>query len=288
VNPAQLARAALKPEYLFNPRQALRRLQQVLRPRPGKHEVVTLPWGAPLEVNVADSIGRAVWNLGVYELVVTEALWRLADPGETCADVGANIGHMTSVLAARVGQAGRVVAFEPHPGLRRLLEANVARWPNASAVNVRPEAVAEHRGRGALVLPTDENMGTAHLGQEGVAVDVTTLVDVFGESAPSVMKLDVEGAELSALRGAGSLLRGIRDIVYEDHAPQPSAVAELLRAQGFELWRLRRSLWGPTHDTQLNFASTVWEPPVFLATHDVARATARLGPRGWRCLSRRA
>ena len=61
------------------------------------------------------------------DLAVSEALWRLLDPGALALDVGANIGFMTNLMAWRSGPCGRVLAFEPHPEVFRSLAENVER-----------------------------------------------------------------------------------------------------------------------------------------------------------------
>lgn len=102
-----------KPYYLYRPTQALRRVWAFLRPPLAKElQTVVLPWGWPIRFHSRDVIGRALLRNGVFELPVSEALCRLANAGELCFDVGANIGYMSAVLASRGAQ---VVAFEPMP-----------------------------------------------------------------------------------------------------------------------------------------------------------------------------
>ena len=61
-----------------------------------------------MRIRPADDVGRAIWRLGVYDLPVTELIWRLLDPGDSAFDVGANLVYMTGVMAARVGAQGQV------------------------------------------------------------------------------------------------------------------------------------------------------------------------------------
>ena len=48
---------------------------------------------------------------GIYDLIVTEILWRLINKGEIAVDVGANIGYMTSLMAAKVASSGKVYSY---------------------------------------------------------------------------------------------------------------------------------------------------------------------------------
>src|ERR1051326_7108633 len=78
-----------KPEYVFRPRQILRRF--AIRPKGADDTAeVLLPWGLPFRIRPQEVLGRAIWNTGVYDLAVSEALWRLTRPGETAVDAGAN------------------------------------------------------------------------------------------------------------------------------------------------------------------------------------------------------
>src|SRR5205823_1974821 len=91
----------LKPEYVYRPRQLVRRLLDGRRV-PGSFIDAPLPWGASIRVRTGDAIGDAVLQLGVLDLAVTEVFLRLAEAGETAIDAGANVGYMTALLAHRV------------------------------------------------------------------------------------------------------------------------------------------------------------------------------------------
>jgi FkbM family methyltransferase len=294
-----------KPEYLFRPTQLLRRLQALRAPGLERERTFQLPWGLPLTVDPQDTIGRAVWHLGVYDLLVSETLWRLVSPGELVLDVGSNIGHMASVMARRTGPTGQVIAFEPHPLLFARLKRNLDAW-RAELPGLRLEAravaVGDANRPGHLHIPTtfQENAGTASLleqdagsGDSGstpgrVAVDVRTLdTELPPPLAPSVMKLDVEGGEAAVLRGATRLLAtGLRDIVFEDHGTWPTPPMRLLLDAGYTLFRLHKTLRGPTLVPPESPPETgAWEAPSLLATRQPDRARALLAPRGWHCLA---
>ena len=114
----------IKPEYIFQPKVLWRRLLP-LRRLPEKEFIdYRLPWGMSIRLPAQEIQSAKMWRFGIYDLTVTEALWRLADPGETAIDIGANAGYMTSVLIARVSpkEGGQVYAFEPHPEVFKELE----------------------------------------------------------------------------------------------------------------------------------------------------------------------
>jgi FkbM family methyltransferase len=300
IRPPSLAlrayRLVNRPYYWYRPSQIAVRL----RSKPsadGSPQLLRTAWGSKLYC-WPDSLGLAVARTGVYDLCVAETLARLADPGETAVDAGANVGLMSNLLAHAVGPSGRVVSFEPHPLILQTLARNIGLWSQIDGldmVDLRGAAVSSAAGTLPLAVDPDtfaHNKGTASL-QAGERADSTKVPTVrLDDELPNgvgVLKLDVEMHELRALQGARSLLsqRRIRDIVFEEHEPPPTPVTQLLESHGYTILGVRQGLAGPiasapseTHERQL------WDPPALLATIDPARARARLRPRGWRCLGR--
>ena len=116
-----------KPTYWFHPSRVLSRLSR----RHGRgFEDVRVAWGTTLTCNTSETLGRAIQNQGVFDLVVSEAICRLLRVGGTAIDVGAYVGHMTGLMAKQAGPNGRVISFEPSPRIRTTLSRNVARWAN--------------------------------------------------------------------------------------------------------------------------------------------------------------
>jgi FkbM family methyltransferase len=291
----------MKPEYVLRPRQLLRRVRWLLAPPRATGLTPRLPWGLDIRVRADDVIGTAVLHLGVYDLVVTEALWRLCDPGETALDIGANIGYATSVLARRVGSRGRVLSFEAHPDVYGELRANVSAWRAAlpgTALDAHWVALSDRRGSVGLEVPEDfaRNRGVCRV-PDGpaspgrgrcVTVPCDTLDDLLGAAGRvGVAKMDVEGHEATVLRGARAVLAAgaVRDWVFEHHGAYPSAVTDLLEEHGYAVLRLRKGFFGPALLGPAGRAGQcAWEPPSYLATRDPDRAAARLRPAGWHSL----
>lgn len=138
----------LAPCFVWRPDIFVRACWRKLKPRPD-YCVVKTAWGDWLAVGPRNFIGSNVYMRGAHELPVCEALWRLADRGDTVADIGANIGIMTSVLSLKVGKAGKVFSFEAHPGVFRELESNVRRWPERMILPVH-QAVSSHTGHATI------------------------------------------------------------------------------------------------------------------------------------------
>src|ERR1019366_7810584 len=286
-----------KPEYLFQPSRLLRRIARRTTPRGADGSyVLRLPWGVCLRVQRMDDIGRAVDTFGVFDLVVTEAVWRLLQPGDTALDVGANVGYMSLVMMARLKTRGRVFAFEPHPGLFDDLKRNVADALlrlGPVDVQVRPEGLSDVSGTAALFVPNgfENNRGLARIyaAGRGIPISVCRLDDMATEIGADVrlMKIDVEGHEASALRGATALLEGgvIRNGIIEEHAPYPTEATSLLERYGYKLFSLERALFGARLGDAARPHRTSWEAPSLLATRESQSAIEAFRRPGWRCLS---
>lgn len=292
-----------KPEYWFRPSQILRKIRFVAG---GFNESdlipVHLPWGHSILARPGDAIGRNLLTLGVHELAVSEALWRLADAGERCLDIGANIGYMSSLLASKVGSSGHISAFEPHPEVFRRLKTNLARCDGQSNVEPYQNAIGATDGGADLIEPADfdKNEGTALIASRPATgssvserrhrVTMRRLDSIFSKHNQfGVMKVDVEGRELDVFRGAEQLLseNRIRDIVWEDHNVFPSDAAQFLLGYGYRIYHLAKGISGPKIGNPFlarTFLAAPRETINYLATTQPARAQSRLTPQGWRCL----
>ncbi|NPV56258.1 MAG: FkbM family methyltransferase [Anaerolineae bacterium] len=149
-----------------------------------------------------------------------DVLHELTDT-DTFYDIGACIG-VFSLHAAR--RARRVVAFEPDPSFRAHLQTNI-RINRFDNLNVLPYAVSDQPGD--VTLFTEGTAGRSpSLGDATFAgqiqVEARALDDLVARGelpAPDVIKMDIEGAECLALRGAHAILkdRSPRAIFLELH-----------------------------------------------------------------------
>jgi FkbM family methyltransferase len=193
-----------------------------------------------------------------------------------------------------------VLAFEPHPALRQILERNVARWRGhaLAPIDVVPQALSSRAG--AAYLHEDEhfasNRGSATLEVPPVvvrrhAVELTTLdAWVPRDARIGLAKLDVEGHERAVLEGAARLLAGgqVRDLIFEDLRPQSSPVAGMLEAAGYSVFALCAPWHKPCLIPRGDGARRRVHTDNYLATLDPVRARARFWRPGWRCLRVRA
>jgi FkbM family methyltransferase len=158
-----------------------------------------------------DSVQAAIVRKGLLEPQEVRLFLSLLGPGMTVFDVGANLGMYTLLAARRVGLAGRLHAFEPTPAVAERLEGNV-RLNALPNVVVNRTAVSDTAGVATFYLGAASDRNT--LGPGGgtpTSVATVTLDDYVtshGLGGVDVLKMDVEGAEVMALRGARRLLEG--------------------------------------------------------------------------------
>ena len=295
-----MIRALWKPWYVHRPGQIFKRIVRSSRPLPAK-AIVRMPWGVRLEIDPRENIGREVWTVGVFDLVVSELLYRLVPVGGTALDVGANIGHMTSVLAAKVGRTGRVLAFEPHPVVADRLAHNVefAKQDTGATVELHRTALSDANGTAELIVPktADANEGLATLspGSGTVAAGIFTVPTARLDDLPNldridVIKMDVEGHEAAVLRGATRLLNAaaIAAIVFEEHEGPTSATCHILQAAGYTLfqtgWHINGLVLAGLDEPN---PTRNYMAPSFLALKDPAAALHGLKTPGWQVFSSR-
>lgn len=286
-----------RPEYVLRPQQVAHRLLRCWGKKP-ETSIVKLPWGAEVEVRVGENIGSEIYHYGIFDKIVPETIWRLLDKGEKAVEVGANIGQKCSAMAARVGPNGEVLAFEPHPEIFSELQRNSAVWPKSKLGNLKLENVAlgESRGMSVLTLPDEfeTNRGSASLKTEGDArggfkVKVCKLDDFLsGVENIGLCKIDVEGHELSVLRGGIESLerRKIRDLIFEDFNPESSGLRQFLSEYGFTIFELHEFWIKPQlvligSDKKYGYKRFSHN---YLATLEPDRAILRFKLLGWRCL----
>jgi FkbM family methyltransferase len=177
-----------------------------------------------------------------------------AKHGDTVIDIGAHMGRYTIISSKRVGKEGKVIAIEAHPGNFGLLRRNIAlnRLTNVTAINC---AVYSKKMPLKLYLPDEDSGYTMHHSvmssylvtkykeaerkyMEVQADTLDSLLHRAGVDRVDWIKIDVEGAELEVLKGAGETLSKNKNIslLVEVHGRETYAPAmDLLRTHGFRV-----------------------------------------------------
>jgi FkbM family methyltransferase len=138
-----------------------------------------------------------------------QLLRQILAPGAVAIDAGANIGIYSQFLARCVGPAGAVYSFEPAPENFERLRAAVHEFSN---VHVLQAAVGERSGKSELYLSDTLNVDhrtylTDNSARRVVQIEMVALDDYFkpGQRV-DLIKMDIQGYELHALRGASRVL----------------------------------------------------------------------------------
>jgi len=182
--------------------------------------------------------------------------------GDWVIDVGANIGHYAFKFSRLVGEEGRVFAFEPVIDTFELLVANVTKFPhrNVTLFNV---AASESEMVVGMELPKLDsgldNYYMAHISDTDASVKVYCVpIDSFSFFKPiKFVKIDVEGHELSTLKGMKKLI--LRDhpiIVAEGHTDD---VVSFLSDLGYSNRRFEKS---PNTFYEYRHGSPTGESPI--------------------------
>ncbi len=178
---------------------------------------------SPLQlVRIRDQFfGYADMSDGFLRLIVIDGdfereFFALADAllskGGVFLDVGANFGLLSCGLAGRHAGEVQFHLFEPNPVLVQLIGRSVARYP-AMECHINCAAVSDRDGYVSFVVNADQT-GTSHIAPEGGArtrsVTIDDYLDRENIAAVALMKIDIEGYELTAVRGAARSLRSRR------------------------------------------------------------------------------
>ena len=146
------------------------------------------------------SSGRG-YSSGKFESDRIAALLALTRAGDRIWDIGAHQGYVSLAFSRAVGPTGEVLAFEPSPSNRELLERHV-RWNDAKVVRIFPWALSDSDGRQSF--GGDGSSITFRLGRGKEIVETRTIDSLITKdhhAIPDVLKIDTEGAEAAILRG---------------------------------------------------------------------------------------
>lgn len=165
--------------------------------------------------------------------------------GATVIDGGAHIGAYTLTAGHRIGPAGRVLAFEPNRRSFGLLERNIVLNRLEPAVAARNLALAERGGSRSFFADEDASKSGLSPRGRGEPTDVRCVaLDELPElDRIDVLKLDIEGGEVAALKGMRRLLAESPDpVLFVELNPEalrscghrPSELVAELGEAGFE------------------------------------------------------
>jgi FkbM family methyltransferase len=159
-------------------------------------------------------------------------------------DIGANIGLHSYYVQKQIPGVP-VFAFEPLKGNIEYIN-EVIRNNHFKDIQVVPTAVGNKVGYIFFDMQDNNSVGNITDQQTGMEVPITTLDQYVTETKniPTVLKIDVEGAEGDVLKGSAHLIAGHQPIfIIELHTPeQDLLVAKFLLDRGYEIYRLNEGV----------------------------------------------
>jgi FkbM family methyltransferase len=226
-------------------------------------------YGFDMLASPRDYASYGIYFFGEYDPRMSEVVRRFVRPGDTAWDIGTDRGWFTLLMATLVGPSGHVDSFEAFPDNVRRLRANVAlnhmKW-----VEVHPGAISD--GPGSIAFEPPSNDATANLdfldhcsgagfitdraGPRSIVVPMAALDDHASDmNLPRLdfIKMDIEGAELKALRGGAETIARFKPILAIEYNRATllragSSMAELdaqLDAMGYDRFAYRASGFAP-------------------------------------------
>jgi FkbM family methyltransferase len=196
--------------------------------------------GEEITFFIADVIGEE-WYTKLHE-DVPEIRWlkEHLSAGDYVVDCGAHHGLMSVLCAKWVGEKGRVTTFEALPTNAEVIKKNVL-LNGLSNVTIRNEAVGKENGTISFTLDSNASVAT-DVDKRTIEVPLVNL-DSALETAPTLLKIDVEGFELEVLKGASKLLQSrpalaieIHCIMYNEPAAQVKELLDLLPMNDYQVW----------------------------------------------------
>ena len=179
-------------------------------------------------------------------------LERVLSPGKVFVDAGANFGIYTLLASKIVGEAGRVISFEPSsrvfPVLRRNITLNgfknVLAFPIALTDKPGRARLYYHSAVGCDSLGKDASFEPDAHAEEIGTESLDTVLEQTSVGRVDVIKMDVQGAEELALRGANEIVSSMRPIVIFEFFPEgaislglsPNGPWDFLEGHGYEFF----------------------------------------------------
>lgn len=211
-----------------------------------------------------------------YSREILEVFRCYAKPGDTVIDVGAHIGYFTLFLAELVGPHGQVYSFEPDARARSFLARSIS-GSGMDWIDVSPFALAT--GRGSVKFFLAKGLGSSsavksvqQLDAEETAIQTVSLDELVDQGSVAgpirVVKIDVEGYELDAIRGMAKVLREHRPVMVVEvnqemlHArgESPASLFALLTSLDYRLEALLKPGRGRFKESIMTSAINGTEP----------------------------
>ncbi len=182
---------------------------------------------------------------GYWEMWITSAMMRMVRRGSVVADIGANLGYFTLLLADLTGAEGRVLAFEPQPNLARLLRKSIDVNGYTGFTDLHAMALGSVAGNAAIEASIDQPGGGRTV-TDGMAEGAARVPLGRFDTIPCALdvefiKMDVEGFEPEVWKGMTARLarRDLPLTIFMEFTvgrlPDPAGFLDDILSHGFSL-----------------------------------------------------
>lgn len=251
---------------------------------------ITIAWydDLRLKLYLGNDLSKCLYVGGSFEPNEFALLDQVLDEAMVVVDGGANDGIYSLFASIRVGPTGRVLAFEPSPREQQRLRVNLG-LNDVHNVDVYDAALGASMGRTLLAIAGYGHEGQNTVGEavsnpnvdtvDRISVPVLTLDDVVREARlerVDLIKLDIEGSEVAALRGADATLRRFTPLLQlemeesalEKQGSSRRELLQLLASHGYTTWVFDAATGRPRSSEVIAelhgnviCAPAGWEPP---------------------------
>jgi len=193
----------------------------------------------------------------VYNEFDTQTIKNQVKQGDIVLDVGAHIGYYTLMLAKSVGKEGKVFSFEPEPHNIEILKKNIAanNYQNiileskgVSNINKKCKLYSGLSSSGASRIYKPERI-LAKYHKDPIDIQTVVLDEYFSKldlvDKIDFVKMDIEGAEILALKGMKKILRESKNLklfvefskdALQDSGSNPEDLLNILENEGFTIY----------------------------------------------------
>ncbi len=205
--------------------------------------------GMTIQCDLRDHVQQQIYFFGGYEPIEASLFLSLIKPGDTVLDIGANVGFYSLLLSKKVGEGGKVFSFEPVPKNFLQLQKNIEKSGSPKNIFLNQIAIWDQREQLKFSLGNqhDKNCGGFSAGEvensiesfECSAMPLTEFVAKDQVGKVSAIKMDIEGAEWRALKGALAIITRDRPILLLEVC---KATCSSFGYHPDELWKLFQPL----------------------------------------------
>lgn len=185
-----------------------------------------LPEGFYMLLTPSEHIQRQLFWYGHYEQALGNLVKKILQPGYVFFDIGANIGYF-SLIAANNAPTSKIISFEPVKNLFQKLRENISinSIGNITAVNA---AIGELNEEKELFISADDNLGMSSFQppenfsgrkEKVKVISIDSWFKTARLSRVDLIKLDIEGSELAALKGMQEVLHNFKPLIIAEINP---------------------------------------------------------------------